>query len=195
MQEVKNSAYYLLKEVNLLHGNDGICSKMNRNFHPFFGFPFSMILIAWTGVIERKNWIIYYAKLLKGKKWNCTQKDRITEPLFRVLNHWGLVRGFSMSLYRSIANTPVRSVWLGSNVTLELYFFLRKFVANCLNWNKCMFFLVWMMRVSLKHFIDKFVNERKHNWLNKVDMTFKGGFGSQMFLPVCNNYNLCDTKT
>ena len=95
-------------------------------------------------------------------------------------------KGVLMSLYRSITNTPVRSVWLGTNVTLELSFFLRKFLANCLSWNKCMFFLVWMMRVSLKHFINKFVNEWKHiNWLNKVDITtFKGRFGSQMFLPV-----------
>ena len=38
-----------------------------------------------------------------------------------------------MSLYRSIANTPDPSVWLGTNVTLELYFFLKKFVANCLS--------------------------------------------------------------
>ena len=172
----------------------GFVAKWALTLILFSASPFNHFKLR-SRVIDRKNWILYYAKLLKGKKWNCTQKDRITEPLFRVLNHWGLVRGFSMSLYRSIANTPVRSVWLGTNVTLELYFFLRKFVANCLNWNKCMFFLVWMMRVSLKHFIDKFVNERKHNWLNKVDMTFKGGFGSQMFLPVCNNYNLCDTKT
>ena len=44
MKEIINSGYYLLEEVNLLYDNDGICSKMNLNFHPFFGFPFSMIL-------------------------------------------------------------------------------------------------------------------------------------------------------
>ena len=47
-----------------------------------------------------------------------------------------------MSLYRSIADIPFRSVWLGTNVTLELFLFLRKFVANSLSWNKCMFFLI-----------------------------------------------------
>ena len=58
-----------------------------------------------------------------------------------------------------------------TNVTLELFLFLWKFVANCLSWNKCMFFLVWMMRVSHKHFIDKFVNEWEHiNWLKKFDI-------------------------
>ena len=44
MQELINSGYYLLKKINLLHDNDGICSKMNLNSHPFFGFPFSIIL-------------------------------------------------------------------------------------------------------------------------------------------------------
>ena len=38
-----------------------------------------------------------------------------------------------MSLYRSIADTPVRFVWLGANVTLELFLFLRELVANCLS--------------------------------------------------------------
>ena len=42
-------------------------------------------------------------------------------------------KGILMSLYRSIADTPVRFVWLGTNVTLELFLFLRKFVANCLS--------------------------------------------------------------
>ena len=54
-------------------------------------------------------------------------KDRIAEPLFRVLNNRGLVRGFLMSLYRSIANIPFRSFWLGTNVTLG------KFLANRLS--------------------------------------------------------------
>ena len=38
-----------------------------------------------------------------------------------------------MSLYRSIADTPVQFVWLGANVTLELFLFLRKFVASRLS--------------------------------------------------------------
>ena len=44
MKEIINSGYYLLKEVNLLHYNDGICSNVNLNFHLFFGLPFTMIL-------------------------------------------------------------------------------------------------------------------------------------------------------
>ena len=36
MQEIINSGYHLLKEVKLLHGNDGICSKISVNFHHFF---------------------------------------------------------------------------------------------------------------------------------------------------------------
>ena len=44
MQEIIISGYYLLKEVNLLHGNDGICSKISDNSHPFLGFPFPIIL-------------------------------------------------------------------------------------------------------------------------------------------------------
>ena len=94
-------------------------------------------------------------EIIERKKMDCTQKDRIKEPPFRVLKNWGLVRGFFMSLYRSIADTPVRFVWLRANVTLELFLFLRKFVASCLGWNKCIFSLVWMMRVSHKHFINK----------------------------------------
>ena len=110
-------------------------------------------------------------EIIERKKMDCTQKDRIKEPPFRVLKNWGLVRGFFMSLYRSIADTPVRFVWLRANVTLELFLFLRKFVASCLGWNKCIFSLVWMMRVSHKHFIDKFVNEWEHiNWLKKFDI-------------------------
>ena len=38
-----------------------------------------------------------------------------------------------MSLYRSIANIPFRSFWLGTNVTLELFLFLGKFLANRLS--------------------------------------------------------------
>ena len=52
-------------------------------------------------------------------------KDRIAELLFRVLNNRGLLRGFLMSLYRSIANIPFRSFWLGTNVTLD-YFYSKK---------------------------------------------------------------------
>ena len=44
MQETIISGYYLLKEVNLLHGNDGICSKISDNSHPFLGFLFPIIL-------------------------------------------------------------------------------------------------------------------------------------------------------
>ena len=40
-QENINSGY-VLKEVNLLHGNDGICSKIYVSFHPF-SFSFLMI--------------------------------------------------------------------------------------------------------------------------------------------------------
>ena len=36
IQEIINSGYCVLKEVNLLHGNGGICSKINVNFHHFF---------------------------------------------------------------------------------------------------------------------------------------------------------------
>ena len=45
MQEIINSGYHLSKEVNLLRGNDGICSKISVNFHSFFGFPFSIIFM------------------------------------------------------------------------------------------------------------------------------------------------------
>ena len=137
---------------------------------------------------ERTNSLLL--EIIERKKWNCTWKDRIAEPLFRVLNNRGLVRGFLMSLYRSIANIPFRSFWLGANVTLQLFLFLGKFLANRLSWNKCMFFLLWMMGVSHKHFIDKFINEWKYiNWLNKINITtFKGRFGSQLFRTFFPNW-------
>ena len=72
-------------------------------------------------------------EIIERKKWNCTWKDKIIEPLFRVFNNGGLLRGFLWSLCRSFADTLVRSVWLGTNVTLELFLFLKKFVANCLS--------------------------------------------------------------
>ena len=89
-------------------------------------------------------------------------------------------RIFDVALSLDCRPTPVRFVWLGANVTLELFLFLRKFVASCLSWNKCIFFLVWMMRVSHKHFIDKFLNEWENiNWIKKVDIgtTLKWKFG------------------
>ena len=122
-------------------------------------------------VVLRERTEFFITRNYWKEKMECMQKDRIKEPPFRVLKNWGLVRGFFMSLYRSIADTPVRFVWLRANVTLELFLFLRKFVASCLGWNKCIFSLVWMMRVSHKHFIDKFVNEWEHiNWLKKFDI-------------------------
>ena len=42
-QEIINSGYYVLKEVNLLHGNDGIVAKYTLTFI-HFSFPFFMIL-------------------------------------------------------------------------------------------------------------------------------------------------------
>ena len=38
-QEIINSGYYVLKEVNLLHGNDGIVAKYTLTFI-HFSFPF-----------------------------------------------------------------------------------------------------------------------------------------------------------
>ena len=71
MQEIINSGYYLLKEVKLLHGNDGICTKINVNFHHIFLLLSDdykqRFFIAWICVIERKNCNLYYLKLLKGK--------------------------------------------------------------------------------------------------------------------------------
>ena len=53
-QEIINSGYYVLKEVNLLHGNDGIVAKYTLTFIHFF-FPFFMILIEglqWLKVVS-----------------------------------------------------------------------------------------------------------------------------------------------
>ena len=40
MQELINSGYYLLKEVNLLHGNDGIVAKWALTLILFSASPF-----------------------------------------------------------------------------------------------------------------------------------------------------------
>ena len=42
MQEIIISGYYLLKD-----GNDGICSKISDNSHPFLGFLFPICLDTW----------------------------------------------------------------------------------------------------------------------------------------------------
>ena len=72
---------------------------------------------------------------------------------------------------RLFTNILVRSVWLGTNATLELFLFLRKFVANSLRWDNSFFSHVGMLRMSLNNLIiDKFVNEWKRiNWFNKVN--------------------------
>ena len=118
------------------------CSEINVNFHHFF-LPLSN---------DYKQRFFYYLnmchlekelrslllEIIERKKWNCTWKDKILGPLFRVFNNWGLLRGFLWSLCQSFADTLLSSVWLGTNVTLELFLFLRKFVANCLSWdNSC----------------------------------------------------------
>ena len=136
MQEIINSGYHLLKEVKLLHGNDGICSKISVNFHHFF-LPLSndykqRFFYCLNICHLEKELRSLLLEIIERKKWNCTWKDKIIEPLFRVFNNGGLPRGFLWSLCRSFADTLVRSVWLGTNVTLELFLFLRKFVANCL---------------------------------------------------------------
>ena len=93
------------------------------------------------------------------------------EPLFRVFNNRGLLKGFLWSLCRSFTNTLVRSFWLRKNVTLESFLFLRKFVANFLSWNNSFFPCGNVQGVIESDFIDKFVNEWKHiNWLNKVNV-------------------------
>ena len=142
MQEIINSGYHLLKEVKLLHGNDGICSKISVNFHHFF-FPLSndnkqRFFYCLNMCHLEKKLRSFLLEIIERKKWNCTWKDKIKGPFFRVFNNWGLLRGFLWSLCQSFADTLVRSVWLGTNVTLELFLFLRKLVANCLSWdNSC----------------------------------------------------------
>ena len=84
------------------------------------------------------------------------------EPLFRVFNNRGLLKGFLWSLCRSFTNTLVWSVWLRKNVTLESFLFLRKFVANFLSLNNSFFPCGNVQGVIESDFIDKFVNEWKH---------------------------------
>ena len=57
-QEIINSGCYDLKEVNLLHGNDGICSKIYVSFLPFFLLLFNDFELRFTTVKETQQKVI-----------------------------------------------------------------------------------------------------------------------------------------
>ena len=57
-QEIINSGCYVLKEANLLHGNDGICSKIYVSFHPFFLLLFNDFEPRFTTVEETQRKVI-----------------------------------------------------------------------------------------------------------------------------------------